>query len=60
MANEGVPMVTSTSDEIRIGPPAIRFLLGSEASGGSVAVFRFHVPAEPICQSLGGDSRVRE
>jgi hypothetical protein len=57
MANEGVPMVTSTSDEIRIGPLAIRFLLGSEAS---VAVFEFHVPAEPICQSLGGDSRVRE
>lgn len=38
-------MVTSTSDEIRIGPLAIRFLLEGEAPGGSVAVFEFDVPA---------------
>ena len=38
-------MLTSTSDEIRIGQMAIRFLLEGEASGGSVAVFEFDVPA---------------
>jgi quercetin dioxygenase-like cupin family protein len=38
-------MATSTSDEIRIGQVAIRFLLEGEASGGSVAVFEFDVPA---------------
>jgi len=38
-------MVTSTSEEIRIGHMAIRFLLEGEASGGSVAVFEFDVPA---------------
>ena len=38
-------MVTSTSEEIRIGQLAIRFLLEGEASGGSVAVFEFDVPA---------------
>ena len=38
-------MLTSTGDEIRIGQVAIRFLLEGEASGGSVAVFEFDVPA---------------
>ncbi len=38
-------MPTSTSEEIRIGQVAIRFLLKGEASGGSVAVFEFDVPA---------------
>jgi hypothetical protein len=53
-------MVLSTSDEIRIGPLAIQFLLESEASASSVAVFVFDVPAERTCPSLGGDSRGRE
>jgi quercetin dioxygenase-like cupin family protein len=38
-------MQTSTSEEIRIGQLAIRFLLEGEATGGSVAVFEFDVPA---------------
>ena len=38
-------MVMSTSEEIRIGQLAIRFRLEGEASGGSVAVFEFDVPA---------------
>ena len=38
-------MATSTREEIRIGPLAIRFLVEGEASGGSVAVFEFDVPA---------------
>ncbi len=38
-------MVTGTREEIRIGPLTIRFLLEGEASGGSVAVFEFDVPA---------------
>jgi quercetin dioxygenase-like cupin family protein len=38
-------MPTTTDDEIRIGQVAIRFLLEGEASGGSVAVFEFDVPA---------------
>jgi len=38
-------MLVSTGDEIRIGQMAIRFLLEGEASGGSVAVFEFDVPA---------------
>jgi len=37
--------VTVTSEEIRIGQLAIRFLLEGEASGGSVAVFELDVPA---------------
>jgi len=37
--------VSSTSDEIRIGQMAIRFLLEGPASGGSVAMFEFDVPA---------------
>jgi quercetin dioxygenase-like cupin family protein len=38
-------MATQTSEEIRIGPMAIRFLLEGQSSGGSVAVFEFDVPA---------------
>jgi quercetin dioxygenase-like cupin family protein len=35
----------TTSEEIRIGPMAIRFLLEGEESGGSVAIFEFDIPA---------------
>jgi quercetin dioxygenase-like cupin family protein len=38
-------MATSTRDEIRVGPLAIRFLIEGEESRGSVAVFEFDVPA---------------
>jgi quercetin dioxygenase-like cupin family protein len=38
-------MVANTTEEIRVGPMAIRFLLEGDASGGSVAVFEFDVPA---------------
>ena len=38
-------MATSTREEIRVGPMAIRFLVEGEQSGGSVAVFEFDVPA---------------
>ncbi|MFN8176927.1 MAG: cupin domain-containing protein [bacterium] len=38
-------MVASTKEDIRVGPMAIRFLLEGKASGGSVAVFEFDVPA---------------
>jgi quercetin dioxygenase-like cupin family protein len=38
-------MVTGAREEIQIGPLAIRFLLEGQASGGSVAVFEFDVPA---------------
>jgi len=38
-------MTTSMSNEIRIGGLAIRFLVEGEASGGSVALFEFDVPA---------------
>jgi quercetin dioxygenase-like cupin family protein len=37
--------VKRLSEEIRIGQIEIRFLLEGEASGGSVAVFEFDVPA---------------
>jgi|SRR5580693_2640936 quercetin dioxygenase-like cupin family protein len=37
--------MTSTREEIRIGQLAIRFLLEGDASGGSVAMFEFDVPA---------------
>ena len=49
--------MTSRSEEIRIGQLAIRFLLEGEASGGSVAVFEFDVPAAarvPIAHSHDG------
>jgi quercetin dioxygenase-like cupin family protein len=41
----GVRVVTNPSEEIRIGQLVIRFLLEGEASGGSVALFEFDVPA---------------
>lgn len=47
-------MMKSPSEEIRIGQMTIRFLLEGEASGGSVAVFEFDVPAAarvPIAHS---------
>ena len=50
-------MATSSTEEIRIGQLAIRFLLEGEASGGSVAVFEFDVPAAarvPIAHSHDG------
>jgi quercetin dioxygenase-like cupin family protein len=48
---------TTTRDEIRLGPIAIRFLLEGPASGGSVAVFEFDVPAGakvPVAHSHDG------
>jgi quercetin dioxygenase-like cupin family protein len=36
---------TTTTDEIRVGPLAIRFLVEGGSSGGTVAVFEFDVPA---------------
>jgi len=36
---------TGTHEEIRVGELVIRFLVESEGSGGSVAVFEFDVPA---------------
>jgi quercetin dioxygenase-like cupin family protein len=50
-------MVASTTEEIRIGQLAIRFLVAGEASGGSVEVFEFDVPAGakvPIAHSHDG------
>src|SRR5258706_11131526 len=44
-------------EEIRIGQLAIRFLLEGQASGGSVAIFEFDVPAGakvPIAHSHDG------
>jgi len=38
-------MATSMREEIRVGQLAIRFLVEGEESGGSVAMFEFHVPA---------------
>ena len=38
-------MTTIIREEIRIGQLAIRFLLEGKASGGSVAMFEFDVPA---------------
>jgi quercetin dioxygenase-like cupin family protein len=46
-----------TSEEIRVGQVAIRFLVEGEASGGSVAVFEFDVPAGarvPVAHSHDG------
>ena len=50
-------MATSPTKEVSIGQLAIRFLLEGEASGGSVAVFEFDVPAAarvPIAHSHDG------
>jgi quercetin dioxygenase-like cupin family protein len=38
-------MAARTSEEIRVGAVTVRFLLEGEASGGSVAMFEFDVPA---------------
>jgi quercetin dioxygenase-like cupin family protein len=38
-------MATMTSEEIRIGQLAIRFLVEGEETGGALAVFEFDVPA---------------
>ena len=38
-------MSTRTTEEIKIGPLCIRFLVEGEASGGTVAVFECDVPA---------------
>jgi quercetin dioxygenase-like cupin family protein len=38
-------MTTMTSEDIKVGDLAIRFLVEGEESGGSVAVFEFDVPA---------------
>jgi quercetin dioxygenase-like cupin family protein len=38
-------MSTTTREEIRVGPLAIRFLVEGDASGGTVEVFEFDVPA---------------
>jgi quercetin dioxygenase-like cupin family protein len=50
-------MATSVREEIKIGQLAIRFLLEGSASGGSVAIFEFDVPAGakvPIAHSHDG------
>ena len=50
-------MNTGTYDEINLGQLTIRFLLEGSASGGSVAVFEFDVPAGarvPIAHSHDG------
>jgi quercetin dioxygenase-like cupin family protein len=38
-------MTTTTRDEIKVGPVAIRFLVEGESSEGTIAVFEFDVPA---------------
>jgi quercetin dioxygenase-like cupin family protein len=38
-------MVASATEEIRIGQLAIRYLVEGEASGGTIAIFEFDVPA---------------
>ena len=50
-------MSASTREEIRIGQLAIRFLVEGQASGGSVAIFEFDVPAGakvPVAHSHDG------
>jgi quercetin dioxygenase-like cupin family protein len=50
-------MTTGTSEAIRIGGLAIRFLLEGEATGRSVAIFEFEVPAGarvPVAHSHDG------
>jgi quercetin dioxygenase-like cupin family protein len=56
-AEEVVFMAMGISEEIRIGQVVIRFLLEGKASGGSVAVFEFEVPAGakvPVAHSHDG------
>ena len=38
-------MTPSTTEEIKVGEVAIRFLVEGEQSAGSVAIFEFDVPA---------------
>jgi quercetin dioxygenase-like cupin family protein len=45
LPNREEEMTTMTSDEIRIGQLAIRFLVEGEQTGGALAVFEFDVPA---------------
>ena len=47
-------MTTSTREEIRIGQLAIRFLVEGDASGGTVSVFEFRVPAGATRVNLAG------
>ena len=44
-ARDGRLQLANTREEIRIGQLTIRFLLEGQASGGSVAMFEFDVPA---------------
>jgi quercetin dioxygenase-like cupin family protein len=57
MSDEEDTMVTSASEEIRIGSLAIRCLVEGEASGGAVTMFEFDVPAGakvPVAHSHDG------
>ncbi len=50
-------MTTSTREEIEVGEVTVRFLVESEQSAGSVAVFEFDVPAGamvPVAHSHDG------
>ena len=50
-------MTTMTSEEIRIGQLAIRFLVEGSETGGALAVFEFDVPAGakvPVAHSHDG------
>jgi quercetin dioxygenase-like cupin family protein len=50
-------MSTHTREEIRLGALLIRFLVESEQSGGSVAIFEFDVPSGakvPVAHSHDG------
>ena len=50
-------MATSTPEEIKVGEITIRFVVESEQSGGSLAVFEAHVPAGarvPVAHSHDG------
>jgi quercetin dioxygenase-like cupin family protein len=41
-------MTTTTSDEIRIGPLTIRFLLEAETTAGALTAFEFTVPSDAM------------
>ena len=50
-------MTTTTTEEIKVGQLAIRFLVDGDASAGSVAIFEFDVPAGakvPVAHSHDG------
>ena len=50
-------MSITMNEEIQVGPLAIRFLVEQQASGGSVTVFEFDVPAGaklPVAHSHDG------